>query len=172
MRIRMGFLVTAVVLAGATLLPGAWAQSKTTSHVGHTLTGTNWVLAEVHGESPENDTPQASIQLDAKTERLSGTGGCNRLLGSYETKLPATEAQPLHFKGVGSTMMACGAEAMQQEKSLLDALNATMAYRIRGTTLTLLGDASKDKTGKGRSVLARFEAADAIQAKETTAQPQ
>lgn len=131
----------------------ATAQSKPGLHPRHTLGGTLWVLAEVHGESPENDTPQASIQFDEKTGRISGTGGCNRLIGTFETKEPATAAQALHFKGVGSTMMACGAETMKQEKSLIDALNATGAYRIRGTTLSVL-----DQPGKGAKILARFEA--------------
>jgi putative lipoprotein len=109
------------------------------------LEGTQWNLTEVNGKVPETGTPQASITLVESTHRIEGTGGCNRLMGSYEL-----EGRTLHFKGVATTMMACAGDAMEQERALLEALGATQSYRLRNFTLTLLG-----KDGKA---LARLEA--------------
>jgi putative lipoprotein len=109
------------------------------------LEGTQWNLTELNGKVPENETPQASVTLVESTHRVEGTGGCNRLMGSYEL-----DGRSLHFKDVATTMMACASEAMLQERGFLEVLNATQSYRIHNTTLLLLG-----KDGK---VLARLEA--------------
>jgi putative lipoprotein len=111
------------------------------------LTDTQWNLAEVDGKAPQNDSPHAYIKLVGKTERVEGSGGCNRLMGSY-----SVEGRELHFKEMGSTMMACIGDVATLERAFLAALNTTESYRIRGSTLTLLG--------KGAKVLARLEAQD------------
>jgi putative lipoprotein len=119
--------------------------SDSADHGQTALLDHQWTLAEVNGKTPENQTPQAYIKLDQKTQRIEGSGGCNRLMGSYQL-----EGHKLHFKEVGATMMACDGDVMNQERAFLAALSATESYRIHGTTLMLLG-----KDGK---VLARLEA--------------
>jgi putative lipoprotein len=127
--------------------------SDSASHGQTALTDSQWTLAEVNGKTPENQTPQAYIKLDQKMQRVEGSGGCNRLMGSYQL-----DGSKLHFKEVGTTMMACDGDVMSQERAFLAALSAAESYRIHGTTLTLLG-----KDGK---VLARLEA------QETTTETQ
>jgi putative lipoprotein len=97
------------------------------------------------------DTP--AIKLQAAREagftlhsggRLSGSGGCNRLLGKFELG-----ADTLRFVPAGTSMMMCPEELMQQESDFLSALKMTTVYKISGDTLELRN---------GDRVLARFMA--------------
>lgn len=112
------------------------------------LGGTRWLLVEVGGElvppSEEGDRA-AHLVLDLDELRVSGSGGCNRLMGSIEL-----DDEAFRFGPVATTLMHCGDEAMARERAFLDALGSTTAYTIEGTTLTLL-----DR----ERVLARLEAA-------------
>ena len=110
---------------------------------------TRWALTELDRKpiNPDPGAKEAYLVLDGDAKRISGTGGCNQLLGSFENT-----GRTLHFKGVASTMMACSGGTMQQEQALLHALNDCATYAIHGTTLSLLG-----KNGKA---VARFEAQD------------
>lgn len=86
--------------------------------------------------------------LDLETSHVSGSGGCNRLMGGFELA-----GESLGFGPVATTMMHCGDEAMARERAFLNVLEATEAYAIEGATLTLL---------HGGRVLARLEAASAV----------
>lgn len=119
--------------------------SDSVNHDHAALTDTQWTLAEVNGKVPENETSQAYIKLSEKTQRVEGSGGCNRLMGSYQL-----DGRKLHFKETATTMMACDGDVMSLERAFLAALGTTESYRIHNSTLTLLG-----KNGK---VLARLEA--------------
>jgi putative lipoprotein len=121
-------------------LPGDSAN-----HSHEVLTDVQWTLAEVNGKAVENDAPQVYIKLVEKTQRVEGSGGCNRLMGSYQV-----EGRTLHFKQTGTTMMACNGEVMDQERAFIGALDATESFRVHNTTLMLMG-----KDGK---VLALLEA--------------
>jgi putative lipoprotein len=115
---------------------------------GKPLAGTHWSLTELNGQAvtPQSGRSEIYIELNAETKRLSGSGGCNRLMGSY-----VLDGDSLRFKQVASTMMAClGDATMTQEQSFVKALSGTTGYRIHGSTLLLRGE---DET-----VLARFDA--------------
>jgi putative lipoprotein len=101
------------------------------------LTGTHWTLTQLNGETvkPGSGRSEAWIELAADTQRLAGSGGCNRLMGSYEL-----DGSTLRFRQVASTMMACPGDVMPGEQALLKALSATTSFRIRGSTLLLRGD--------------------------------
>jgi heat shock protein HslJ len=111
------------------------------------LTGTHWTLTQLNGEAvkPQTGHNEAYIELAADTQRLSGSGGCNRLMGSYEL-----DGTNLHFRQVASTMMACSGDVMPREQAFVKALGDTASFRIRGSTLLL--------RGKDDSVLARLSA--------------
>ena len=115
------------------------AQSKTS------LEGSNWQLVELDGapakELPEPHVAQIEFLADGK---IAASGGCNRLLGSYELKGDALSIMP-----GGMTMMACEEPLMAQERAFTQALGATKTYRIEGDTLALM---------EGERVLARFRA--------------
>jgi putative lipoprotein len=111
-----------------------------------TLEGTMWKLVVI-GEAPANVPPatrEANFTLHPGDHRLSGSGGCNRLIGKYEHDGDALKLSP-----GGTTMMACPDEMMQQESDFMSALKMTTGFRISGQTLELRN---------GDRILARFMA--------------
>jgi heat shock protein HslJ len=101
----------------------------------HRLEGTRWTLVEL-GElrvEPSESGRDPHLVLDPRERRLSGSGGCNRLLGSYDV-----DGDRLTFGPVATTMMACPEALMRRERAFLQALEATTAWRIDGETLELL----------------------------------
>jgi copper homeostasis protein (lipoprotein) len=113
---------------------------------GATLENTSWKLTRL------NDNPisapvkqrEAFFLLDPANHRVSGSGGCNRLMGSYELK-----GDELKFGRMASTMMACP-EGMDTEQAFLKSLGQVSKWKISGQSLEL-----SDSDGK---VLAQFEA--------------
>ena len=109
------------------------------------LRGTYWKLTAV-GTTPVNVAdnqrePHLILQPDSK---VNGSGGCNRMFGSYELNGDA-----LVFSGIGSTKMACQ-DGMDVETSFLPALQRVARWRITGQRLELLDTAG--------AVVARFDA--------------
>jgi putative lipoprotein len=82
--------------------------------------------------------------LHRADKRISGSGGCNRITGSY-----ALEGERLTFKQMAGTMMAC-VGGMDTERAFLDALQQVARARVTQQHLELL-----DASG---TVLGRFEA--------------
>jgi putative lipoprotein len=82
------------------------------------------------------------IVLEPRSKRVTGSGGCNRISGSYEAGVGM-----LRFGPLMSTKMACA--ALGTETAFLRALGATWRYRVRGRILELMDE-------RGRS-LARLE---------------
>jgi heat shock protein HslJ len=72
--------------------------------------------------------------------KVSGSSGCNRFTGSYETN-----GDQLTFGPLATTRIGCAPDIMNQEQGFLSALAATTTYRIVGTQLTLY-DASSART--------------------------
>jgi heat shock protein HslJ len=107
-----------VPLVNANLVGTAWsANSYNNGKGGFTtlLTGT-----------------QMTIQFGADGS-VSGSSGCNRFTGMYQTS-----GTSLMFGPLATTRMACEQAIMDQEQAFLAALAATKSYRIVGTTLTLV----------------------------------
>ncbi|HEY0200782.1 MAG TPA: META domain-containing protein [Burkholderiaceae bacterium] len=100
------------------------------------LENTYWKLVALGGQptaTPTNGQREAHLVLQAGPEaRLSGSGGCNRLMGNYERKGDA-----LRFPPVAATRMGCP-EGMEQETAFLHALEQVAALRIKGRQLELL----------------------------------
>ena len=82
------------------------------------------------------------IHLDSHSKRVTGSGGCNRISGSYQTGRDS-----LRFGALVTTRMAC--PQMNTEAAFLRALGETRRFRAHGRTLELL-----DSHGK---VLVRLE---------------
>lgn len=68
----------------------------------------NWKLIQLNGITQSNTTAYLNFK-DEKT--LSGSGGCNRIFGSFEWN-----DDELNFKNIASTRMAC----LDNEKSKLE----------------------------------------------------
>jgi len=110
------------------------------------LKDTHWALISLNGAdvvaNSKGEMPY--LVLDSKSRRVSGSGGCNRLTGTYEAK-----ANRLTFGMMASTMMACPT-GMDTEQAFTQALGKAMSWKITGQELDLF-----DSSGKS---LARFEA--------------
>jgi heat shock protein HslJ len=76
--------------------------------------------------------------------RLSGSGGCNRVTGSF-----GVDGDKLRLLGMAGTMMACPT-GMEQEQRFLRSVEKVERYRMRGSYLEMLDTAG--------AVIARFEA--------------
>ena len=62
-----------------------------------------WSLLKFNGKHiPESLVGKVYIELSNKRKRLSGSNGCNRLMGSYEIH----NQTQISFSKVGSTIMA------------------------------------------------------------------
>lgn len=117
---------------------GSANASASTPAPMESLIGTRWNLATVAGEAirlPEGiEHPYLSV---AEDKRLSGFGGCNKLMGSVKI-----EGSAISFPGIGSTKMFCE-KTQAVETSFLTAMRATNSFKLDGNTLTLL-DKSKE----------------------------
>jgi copper homeostasis protein (lipoprotein) len=82
------------------------------------LQNTYWKLTALNGK-PVFVTEQQrdpSLVLHSENSRVAGSGGCNRLMGSYEVR-----AHEVRFGQLAGTRMACP-DGMDTEKEFLDAL--------------------------------------------------
>ena len=110
------------------------------------LTNTYWRLVRLGKEAvvPPAGGREPHVRFVPGDDRLQGSTGCNRLIGSYERK-----DSDLRFGAVAATQSTCE-DGAEQEQSLLRALEATRRFTIVGSHLELLAE-------DGR-LLARFEA--------------
>ena len=98
------------------------------------LEKTQWKLVWVAGAKIETATPRQLpyIQLDPEGRRVSGSGGCNRLMGTYELS-----GGNLQFTQMAMTRMAC-LHGGDTESSFVTALNEVKAWKIVGSKLLLM----------------------------------
>jgi heat shock protein HslJ len=111
------------------------ACARTTPSAQHPpLQGSLWLITQVGGEKVQvdNDTNVPDLMFDEKLLRVSGSTGCNRLVGSY-----MLEGDKLRFQQMASTRMAC-ISGMEQEDRILKALETVERYRFAGDRLELL----------------------------------
>lgn len=111
-----------------------------------TLENTSWKLTLLGNSSVTAPSPQreAYFLLEPANHRVSGSGGCNRLMGSYELS-----GEQLKFGPMAGTRMACP-EGMDTEQAFLKSLGQVSKWKITGQNLELF-----DADGK---VLAKFKA--------------
>jgi putative lipoprotein len=110
------------------------------------LQGTYWKLTRLNGAPVTVGLRQreAHIVLHSENQRLSGSGGCNRIAGGYEL-----DGEQISFGKAAMTKMACP-EGMQQEQEFANVLSQVRRWKITGQHLDLF-----DEVGKA---VARFEA--------------
>lgn len=83
----------------------------------------SWILDEMRGEAPIQDAP-ASFDI-AEDGTVSGTGGCNRMMGRAEI-----DGSTVLFGQLASTMMACPDAMMAQEQGFFAVLSETRQWQI------------------------------------------
>ena len=110
------------------------------------LENTYWKLTRL-GDAPVTVASQQRephVILNPESRRVGGSGGCNRLVGSYEL-----HGEQLAFGQMAGTMMACP-EGNDTEQAFLEALGQVSKWKIVGQHLELF-----DAAG---NLVARFEA--------------
>jgi len=96
------------------------------------IEGPVWRLAQL-GDEPVGQS-DAQIQFDRSSGRVSGSGGCNRVSGSF-TRSGIT----LKIGQLASTRMACADPTRgANEAQFLSALQSTASYRLAPGRLALL----------------------------------
>lgn len=88
----------------------------------------NWRLVNMtEAGSPMPMVPPQTPELtaDFAGDRISGSGGCNRFMGGFETKGDQLSIGPL-----ASTFKACEEPIMRQESKYLMALQAAQRYEV------------------------------------------
>ena len=81
-----------------------------------------WVVESIDGRPTTDPKPHISLGEDG---RLTGTTGVNRISGTY-----VAEDELLRIVGTGMTRMAGPAEAMEQERRFLAALEGWQAFQV------------------------------------------
>ena len=98
------------------------------------LENTYWKLVGLHGTTiavaEKQREPHLILHPDGR--RLTGSGGCNRLVGSY-----ALEGPKLSFGRAAGTLLACP-QGMEQERAFLDVLARVQGFKTSGQQLELL----------------------------------
>lgn len=98
------------------------------------LENTYWKLTELDGKPNTGGAhmQDASLMMNSKDRRFSGSGGCNRLMGGY-----TLDGDKLSFVKPAGTMMACPPEVMEQERAFIKMLESTTRYTLTGDILSL-----------------------------------
>lgn len=113
------------------------ASACTSVSLDQPIEARTWRLASIDSQPviPSDDPRQAAqIVFDGGTQRVSGSGGCNRITGSFQRNGAQLKIGPL-----ASTRMAClDPSRGQLETRFLAALQATTSYSIAGNELILL----------------------------------
>ena len=97
------------------------------------LENTYWKLTRLGKAAVTVTSPQSEphLTLSSESHRVSGSGGCNRLMGSY-----ALKGDELTFSQMASTMMACP-EGMDTEKAFLKAIEEVKTWKVTQRKLEL-----------------------------------
>ena len=111
------------------------------------LAGTRWKLVELNGKPAEvydnQPEPHLLFNPEGAQGRISGSDGCNNLIGSY-----TLQGDRIGFSQLGSTMMLCP-KGDAQARALAQALAGATSVSHSGDTLDLWS---------GKTRVARFKA--------------
>lgn len=143
----MSWAILAVGLLGSATIHPAIAHPSPQATVlmaqSPTLQG-NWRLANMtEPPFPTPMVPSTDQTIEFSGGRLSGSGGCNRFNGSYQTTGNQLKVGPL-----ASTFKACEEGVMRQESTFLKALQAAERYEVDDNGLQIYY-----KTDQGTGVL-------------------
>jgi len=117
----------------ASVLACAAASGRTAAT---SLEGVEWRLVELNGTAtaPSDSVHAPSLRFQIDSGRVVGSGGCNRLSGTFVHNGPSLAFGPLL-----TTKMACAEEsANRTEQAFLSALQSVDHYEIVSDTLALL----------------------------------
>ena len=93
------------------------------------LEGPTWLAEAIKGGGVIANVQ--STVVFASADRVTGTGGCNRLFATAKVA-----GDTIAFGGIGTTRMACAQAVLDQEQKFIGALAATRTFRFEGTYLS------------------------------------
>ena len=86
----------------------------------------NWRLTSMtEASAPTPMLPSAELTADFADNRISGSGGCNRFMGTF-----TTQGEQLTIGELASTFKACEEAVMNQEVKYLTALQGAQRYEV------------------------------------------
>lgn len=98
------------------------------------IEGVPWVLDASASSLPAGDLPTNTVQLGLEGGQVSGSDGCNRVIGGYELA-----GDRLSFEPLGGTMMACTPpEVMDQAARYVAALQEGGTVAVADGRLTIV----------------------------------
>ncbi|WP_051328924.1 YbaY family lipoprotein [Geminicoccus roseus] len=115
---------------------GAAAAAAATGDKPLALAGPVWRLASLNGQAVPSGEHVPELQFSAEDNRVAGSGGCNRIAGSYRTLTDTA----LDLSGIIGTKMACPDRDGPSEDEFLAALGQVRSYAIEDGMLRLTGD--------------------------------
>lgn len=128
-----GGLVMGSLALMLTACAGPSSSTADTAAPTEDLLGTYWKLMTLDGERVPvaEDQREAHMVLDEQG-RITGSTGCNRVVGSYEL-----DGEALTFSQLASTRMACPGETGELERDWMSALSQTAQVTQQGDRLIL-----------------------------------
>ena len=120
-------------LARTDSLPSIWEERF--YHFQAPLADMRWVPRRIGGHAVKVRASQNEpwIVLNSKDRQVTGSGGCNRITGSYDVGV-----QTLRLRSLAATRMAC--PELRSETAFLKVLEQTWGYRVTGRRLELLDE--------------------------------
>ena len=107
-------LCASVLFTGCAVTPSTSSTDSTTktavtssssanASTANALLDRNWTATEINGFQISTQVAnKPSLKFDSKTQRFSGTDGCNRMMGSFKA-----DAESLQLGAAASTKMMC-----------------------------------------------------------------
>jgi heat shock protein HslJ len=116
--------------------------------------GKTWELTVLgDADIAEEQQGRAWLLFERESRRLSGSAGCNRLIGSWQIGEKARRVQeesgrcggalPLHLSPIGTTMMACAHDLMQLEHNFVTALEHVAGVYLEEDALILVDERTR-----------------------------
>ncbi|WP_290541307.1 META domain-containing protein [Alistipes sp.] len=131
MKISLKIAIVAVVAAFMAGCCNCRSYQKKTRRP---LAETEWQLIQLGGKTIKPQEGKFTVTLLAEGNRVTGTGACNNLTGSYKTDGKRT----LKIESLGSTKMAC--PDGETEDAFIQMLESVTHYDMDGPMLLLLSD--------------------------------
>ncbi|WP_134725228.1 META domain-containing protein [Paracoccus luteus] len=137
--------ISAFAIASSFLLAGCIADESQLPGQGASETRLQegeWTVVSIGGQNVVAGSP-ATLLFSADGQ-VSGNASCNRLIASYTVRGSEISITP-----GGTTMMMCPPELMEQERQMMELLEAVDTYRIDESGALVLGRES------GKQIIAR-----------------
>lgn len=102
------------------------------------LEGTAWAVdaIAIGNDAVSSAIAGAEADLVFDAGSVSGSTGCNRLVGSYSLEGGPAEGS-ISFSEIATTKMLCEPDVADQEQVILTALDTAESYAIQGSTMSL-----------------------------------